>query len=267
VKEGDEQCDDGNKISGDGCSSDCKLESIPTDLCGNGDVESGEECDDDNDSDGDGCSSDCEVENGWECSGEPSDCEKKSTNAPTTPAYECGKWPDLSSGHAEYGLTNDLCERGDMTGSTDGNFYPERVLNRAELLKVAIFNKDGKEPSESYADDCFDDIDGDEWYAKYVCYAAEEGIVSGYSDGTFRPGQDVSMAEALKMFLNANGIADDEGISYNDPNCWYCEAMEFAEDEGLLPYSGDLETIANVKLKRIKAANMDWRILDSIGEI
>lgn len=57
VEEG-EECDDGNTISGDGCSADCAIEPD----CGNGDVESGEECDDGNTTSGDGCSADCELE-------------------------------------------------------------------------------------------------------------------------------------------------------------------------------------------------------------
>ena len=53
-----EQCDDGNKISGDGCSASCKTEG-----CGNGivDVALGERCDDGNNNDGDGCSADCKT--------------------------------------------------------------------------------------------------------------------------------------------------------------------------------------------------------------
>jgi cysteine-rich repeat protein len=51
-----EQCDDGNKTAGDGCSATCELE-LP--ICGNGIVEHGEECDDGNLINGDGCSVVC----------------------------------------------------------------------------------------------------------------------------------------------------------------------------------------------------------------
>jgi cysteine-rich repeat protein len=44
-------------------------------LCGNGVwVADGEECDDGNTVSGDGCSSNCEVENGWSCESQPSVC-------------------------------------------------------------------------------------------------------------------------------------------------------------------------------------------------
>jgi cysteine-rich repeat protein len=61
VRQGSEQCDDGNLDSGDGCDSDCQIETTqPT--CGNGVVEGDEECDDGNLQPGDGCDATCKKE-------------------------------------------------------------------------------------------------------------------------------------------------------------------------------------------------------------
>jgi cysteine-rich repeat protein len=64
VLEVGEECDDGNMVSGDGCSSTCKHESV----CGNGVVEPGEQCDDGNTISGDGCSPSCQLETSSSCS-------------------------------------------------------------------------------------------------------------------------------------------------------------------------------------------------------
>ena len=55
-----EVCDDGNQVSGDGCSADC----LSTETCGNGivDVAAHEQCDDGNLDDHDGCDSSCGLE-------------------------------------------------------------------------------------------------------------------------------------------------------------------------------------------------------------
>lgn len=53
----DEQCDDANTASGDGCSSGCRLE--VSSRCGNDTVDDGEVCDDGNQLSGDGCSGNC----------------------------------------------------------------------------------------------------------------------------------------------------------------------------------------------------------------
>ncbi|MDP9035148.1 MAG: DUF4215 domain-containing protein [Myxococcota bacterium] len=72
VKEGFEQCDDGNLIPYDGCSPTCTIEpkcsmGSCTAVCGDGLVFPGEECDDGNTVSGDGCSATCKREMGFTC--------------------------------------------------------------------------------------------------------------------------------------------------------------------------------------------------------
>src|SRR5438128_1157895 len=57
VLETGEQCDDGNTVSGDGCSASCRFE-----VCGNNIIDPGEQCDDGNTVSGDGCSATCQRE-------------------------------------------------------------------------------------------------------------------------------------------------------------------------------------------------------------
>src|SRR5262245_60095971 len=57
--EADEQCDDGNSTSGDGCSSLCQREAL---TCGDGRVDAPETCDDGNTLSYDGCSANCAIE-------------------------------------------------------------------------------------------------------------------------------------------------------------------------------------------------------------
>lgn len=82
----DEMCDDGNQVSGDGCSETClnveKGWSCPKAgepctqiaICGDGVVSFPEQCDDGNTEVGDGCSERCKLEQGYKCEGEPSVC-------------------------------------------------------------------------------------------------------------------------------------------------------------------------------------------------
>ncbi len=89
--EGDEECDDGNKVSKDGCSSTCTIEDgymcpeeggkcTPITVvakCGNRNVEGDEECDDGGRQNGDGCDADCHVEDGYDCPKEGGPCIKQ----------------------------------------------------------------------------------------------------------------------------------------------------------------------------------------------
>ncbi|CAI2362650.1 unnamed protein product [Moneuplotes crassus] len=72
-------CDDGNENNGDGCNSNCKVEtgyvctinsqnkSECIRSCGDAIKQSLEQCDDGNDEDGDGCNSRCFIESGYKC--------------------------------------------------------------------------------------------------------------------------------------------------------------------------------------------------------
>ncbi len=73
-----EECDDGNHLSGDGCSPSCRIETywicpkacelcIARFVCGDGKLDPGEFCDDGNTQSGDGCSNVCQHEPSFVC--------------------------------------------------------------------------------------------------------------------------------------------------------------------------------------------------------
>lgn len=86
IAEGTEECDDGNTLDGDSCSSTCTLTGVPPSAfpptCGDGVVEDSEECDDGNTLDGDGCSSICAIET-FSTSDMPGSCTCGDPNHPT----------------------------------------------------------------------------------------------------------------------------------------------------------------------------------------
>ncbi len=77
--ESGEVCDDGNTVSGDGCSGDCTAvepnyvcpnpgqRCVSTMVCGDKKITGTETCDDGNTVSSDGCSNTCQLEPGWEC--------------------------------------------------------------------------------------------------------------------------------------------------------------------------------------------------------
>ena len=112
-RSGSEACDDGNTVSGDGCSADCTTvepgyrcpssgglcTAVVTAACGNAILEVGEFCDDGNTTAGDGCSSTCNVESGYVCSTAGQLC---------TPIARCG------DGNIDY-QRSETCDDGNTT--------------------------------------------------------------------------------------------------------------------------------------------------------
>ncbi len=95
------------------------------------------------------------------------------------------------------GAVNLMVEMGIYTGYGDEEFKPERIILRQELIAVvmryAAMTEEGMEAA--YEDD--HEIHG---YAEsFIAHASELGIVNGYPDGTFKPLNNVTRAEAAKI--------------------------------------------------------------------
>ncbi len=136
---------------------------------------------------------------------------------------------------------NYMTEKNLMNGYPDGSFRPDRPLTRAELSKMiceALKMKEG-EASYTASEKPFTDTEN-HWAEKYIESIYSEGIVNGYSDGSFRPENSVTRAEAVKMFnilfkrgTDIEGIESSENpqeiIKFTDldKNHWaYYEIME-----------------------------------------
>lgn len=97
------------------------------------------------------------------------------------------------------------------------SFLPNRLISRFELLKIALFSScvNMRSPAEQDAPVTFNDVprtsrpreSQDHALQRRVIYtAAAIGIVRGYDDGSFRPDQPVTRAEALKILLLASRL-------------------------------------------------------------
>jgi len=101
-------------------------------------------------------------------------------------------------------------EVGIVTGS-GGNFNPNVPVTRAEALKILISaagfeNVDGNFDTnyiskEGWTYVGFKDVPMDAWYGKFVAYARDFAVVSGYGDGLFHPGNSMTRAEVAKVLL------------------------------------------------------------------
>jgi uncharacterized protein YkwD len=107
-------------------------------------------------------------------------------------------------------------EQGIVKGYPDGTFKPSQLINRAEFTKIIIEAVLEKEPVEDSAK-CFPDVENDIWFHSYVCFAKRTQIISGFPDGTFRPAQNISYAEAAKIVINTYDIPVGSGEPWFQP--------------------------------------------------
>jgi len=85
----------------------------------------------------------------------------------------------------------------------------------------------------------FNDIDNDFWASNYINNLSNDGIITGYSDGTFRPNAPVTRSEFATMLIKALG-KENTGISnrynYRDvySNYWGDLNIQRAQQLGLI---------------------------------
>ncbi len=109
-----------------------------------------------------------------------------------------GYFSDVSSTDWHWKYIEKAYELGIVDGYDDGTFGPSNEVNRAEAVKIIITGFD-IDTSGSHTGGVFDDISAMDWYFKYIMTAYEEGLVSGYGDGTFGPGNSMTRGEAAKV--------------------------------------------------------------------
>ncbi len=129
-----------------------------------------------------------------------------------------------------------------IMGYPDGTFGGDRSITRAEFVAMLV-RFIGVED-----EDCgFTDVSRNHWAYGYIATATEAGWIAGYPDGTFKPEQPITRAEAMSIInraLNRGVNEDSELLNFkvwpdNNPYAWYyydvIEASNEHEYTGLRP--------------------------------
>ena len=111
-------------------------------------------------------------------------------------AYWCqtNDFSDVSASDWFNNAISTLTNAGILDGYEDGTFRPNGNITRAEFATIAVRFFDLTYEGE----DLFPDI-SDHWARDYINQAAAAGFVNGYEDGTFRPNNAITRAEAVTL--------------------------------------------------------------------
>ena len=147
-----------------------------------------------------------------------------------------------------------LEQHGIVQGLPDGSAKPEASLTRAEALKTVIRSQ------EKFATEVvwfssnlpdiplFPDTDQFAWYAPYLEVGFLEGIMTGYPDGMFRPGNTLTVEQALVILERAFSPAKESSSAFqtshqlqNIPGQWYTNAASEAIARNLIAPGSTLQ--------------------------
>lgn len=131
-----------------------------------------------------------------------------------------------------------LYELNVIQGRSATEYEPQAFLTRAEMTKIAvlIFGIPLENDSEILAQ--YDDLDMEEWYVPYIAAGTKNGFLKGYEDGTFRPNQPMTRAEALKVLVIASGVDLDGDFEspFGDVGSedWFAKIVSYAYEQGIV---------------------------------
>ena len=166
------------------------------------------------------------------------------------------KFSDVSDSYTATAVES-LRLMGVLDGYGDGTFRPDTVLNRAQFCKMAVYAMDGSGELGRYSTvTIFPDVKHSHWASAYINMAARKGIISGFADGKFKPGQTVTAGQAVTILMRGLGYKDEDmgGV-------WPQSYMAEAQTNGLLKSTGI--TSAYAGLTRAQAAKLFLNLFEA----
>ena len=160
-------------------------------------------------------------------------------------------------------------DNGLMTGTSATTFEPNTTTTRGMI--VSMLHRLEGSPAVGIAD--FSDVAGGDWYADPVAWAASEGIVGGYGDGTFGPNDPITreqMASILYRYADYKGLDVSARASldaYSDADSvspWASDVMSWAVSEGIISGMTEDTLAPQGTATRAQVAAMFQRFLENV---
>ena len=187
---------------------------------------------------------------------------------PTQPAAPKLPFTDVSEDDWFYADAAYLYEKGVMKGTADETFAPGRSVTRGQLA-AALYRMAG-EPAVT-AKAAFTDVPADYWCAAAITWAAENGVVTGYGGGGFRPADAVQRQELAAMlfrfavYQGMSAVTLEENLApfadRADVAAYAVPAMNWAVGQGILQ-GKDGSLLPQAPVDRAQLAAMLRRYLE-----
>ena len=148
---------------------------------------------------------------------------------------------DIDENDWYYDNVMDAANNGYISGMGDGTFAPTQATTRAQFASM-IANAMGYEADPDVAS-MFPDVADDFWGKAAINFCAQNGIITGYDDGTFQPNKAITRQEAASILRNAFKLTESSSETFPDDSAisgWAKESVYIVKASGLM--KGDAGT-------------------------
>lgn len=139
--------------------------------------------------------------------GAPPTATGTATLVPSPTACTTGVFSDVPSGSTFYPYITCLTTRNIVNGYSDCTYRPANPVTRGQMAKF-IANAAGYSDTISATRQTFSDVPPTDVFWLFIERVAAHGVVGGYSDGTYRPGNAVTRGQVAKFVSLAAGYSD-----------------------------------------------------------
>ncbi|NIK67200.1 S-layer homology domain-containing protein [Paenibacillus sp. BK720] len=190
--------------------------------------------------------------------------EPKETSETTAVNDTAASFVDVS-GHWAKSAIDRWSSRGVINGVTSQKFEPERAITRAEW--AALINRLFQ--YRQAAENPFKDVVAADWFANDVAVALGTGYMKGYTDGTFRPGANISREEAALTIAKLLSLpAATANASFHDAgkiSSWALQGVASAASAGIITGYTDGDFKPARQVTRAEAASILDRAFNTYG--
>ena len=166
------------------------------------------------------------------------------STVPTTPEQPTGlPFTDVQAGAWYADAVKYVFDQGLMSGMSAQEFGPDGQVTRGQVVTI-LWRLAG---SPTVSGKAFPDVSASAWYADAVAWASANGVVSGYENGGFGPGDPVTreqLAAILYRYAQLSGKDTDQTADlsgYTDSvtiSAWAPQALKWAVGSGLISGTG-----------------------------
>ena len=131
----------------------------------------------------------------------------------------------------------DFCrDRGLMNGVSETEFAPYGAMTRG-MLATVLHRMEGA--PEVTAENPFTDVDEESWYGPAVLWTAQQGLMEGYGDGTYGPGNYVTREQLATILWRYDGSIQPDGVGedYLDEveiSDWASQAVDWSAENKII---------------------------------
>ena len=176
--------------------------------------------------------------------------------------------------------------RAYMFGNPAGYFRPGATITRAEVAAILVrtelrdfdaFTPETRELPDGMDraafDATFSDVGEHQWFYYYVAWAYDAGLITGFTDGTFRPGQAITRQEIAAMIARLPHIDVETAgtpvgiVDFDETQAWARDYVYTVYSAGLMQGNAQNEFRPRAHITRAETATVFNRNLGRLDSL